>query len=438
MIKRSECLYNGQIVGIETIYTVIDGKQINIPNKVETLRKLGRENQLFCPCGCGANLILVAGDRNLREQHFRIKSAGDCDCHAVTEGEYSVNSKIVLKCWLDDKIKQGEVEARVPINSIDDSNRKYEFSLLNKEASIAISYYRDRTNLTDEKLTILDENASGISLQYICDISNKGTDEQYPEMMIKIQNRQGYCLFLDPEGMDYSRARMIVSLYVQDYKGLWQEIDLTNGRLTEYSFSNDSCLLYGNQLVEHIAKERIAKHVIDTELAQEEAKKREEEIIKRYKAEQDARQRQKEEAQKRWLSQVNTNILNNSLKDIGDKPGQLSEEEKRRIGLEDVKPLIKERVARAMDRFEVRWAQCTACGEIKPGTEFSRYGANQAEGCLGLCKTCFEAGRREWTLIPRPERLCPKCGSRLVVRKGRYGEFWGCSNYPNCNYTERL
>ncbi len=30
---------------------------------------------------------------------------------------------------------------------------------------------------------------------------------------------------------------------------------------------------------------------------------------------------------------------------------------------------------------------------------------------------------------------CPKCGNRLVVRNGEYGEFLGCSNYPNCKYT---
>ena len=27
---------------------------------------------------------------------------------------------------------------------------------------------------------------------------------------------------------------------------------------------------------------------------------------------------------------------------------------------------------------------------------------------------------------------CPKCGSALVKRKGKNGEFWGCSNYPEC------
>ena len=30
---------------------------------------------------------------------------------------------------------------------------------------------------------------------------------------------------------------------------------------------------------------------------------------------------------------------------------------------------------------------------------------------------------------------CPLCGGILVPRKGKYGEFYGCSNYPKCNYT---
>lgn len=31
--------------------------------------------------------------------------------------------------------------------------------------------------------------------------------------------------------------------------------------------------------------------------------------------------------------------------------------------------------------------------------------------------------------------ICPRCGGRLVERYGRYGTFYGCSNYPNCRYT---
>lgn len=45
----------------------INGHQINIPDRLKNLREKSRNNKLFCPCGCGANLILVAGDKNLRE-----------------------------------------------------------------------------------------------------------------------------------------------------------------------------------------------------------------------------------------------------------------------------------------------------------------------------------------------------------------------------------
>lgn len=34
-------------------------------------------------------------------------------------------------------------------------------------------------------------------------------------------------------------------------------------------------------------------------------------------------------------------------------------------------------------------------------------------------------------------RVCPVCGKPLVYRKGRYGEFVGCSDYPNCTYIEK-
>lgn len=34
-----------------------------------------------------------------------------------------------------------------------------------------------------------------------------------------------------------------------------------------------------------------------------------------------------------------------------------------------------------------------------------------------------------------PENICPKCGGVLMRRKGRFGEFWGCSSYPRCRYT---
>ncbi len=32
---------------------------------------------------------------------------------------------------------------------------------------------------------------------------------------------------------------------------------------------------------------------------------------------------------------------------------------------------------------------------------------------------------------------CPNCGKLLVVRRGRYGEFIGCSGYPDCKYIKK-
>ena len=34
--------------------------------------------------------------------------------------------------------------------------------------------------------------------------------------------------------------------------------------------------------------------------------------------------------------------------------------------------------------------------------------------------------------------ICPRCGHNLVLRKGKYGDFMGCSNYPKCKFTQPI
>lgn len=34
--------------------------------------------------------------------------------------------------------------------------------------------------------------------------------------------------------------------------------------------------------------------------------------------------------------------------------------------------------------------------------------------------------------------ICEKCGSKMVIREGRYGKFLGCSNFPNCKNIKNL
>lgn len=37
--------------------------------------------------------------------------------------------------------------------------------------------------------------------------------------------------------------------------------------------------------------------------------------------------------------------------------------------------------------------------------------------------------------MPIEDTLCPECGLKMVARNGKFGKFWGCSNYPECKGT---
>ena len=35
------------------------------------------------------------------------------------------------------------------------------------------------------------------------------------------------------------------------------------------------------------------------------------------------------------------------------------------------------------------------------------------------------------------EGICPRCGKALTKRSGAYGDFYGCTGYPNCTFTKK-
>ncbi len=35
-------------------------------------------------------------------------------------------------------------------------------------------------------------------------------------------------------------------------------------------------------------------------------------------------------------------------------------------------------------------------------------------------------------------QVCPRCNSNLVERKGQHGNFYGCSSFPKCTYTQSI
>ena len=53
----------------------------------------------------------------------------------------------------------------------------------------------------------------------------------------------------------------------------------------------------------------------------------------------------------------------------------------------------------------------------------------------------IEAGKEKITSLKMAKPLgrnCPKCGSELLLRSGRFGEFIACSGFPKCKYTEQV
>lgn len=52
-----------------------------------------------------------------------------------------------------------------------------------------------------------------------------------------------------------------------------------------------------------------------------------------------------------------------------------------------------------------------------------------------LVKKAF--GEMEKKKAEETGESCPNCGSPLVIRKGKFGEFTACSNYPTCKYIKK-
>jgi len=54
-----------------------------------------------------------------------------------------------------------------------------------------------------------------------------------------------------------------------------------------------------------------------------------------------------------------------------------------------------------------------------------------------LDKKYKEVSKKDITEIPTKEK-CPKCQAPLVIRLGKFGRFYACSNFPKCKYTKPL
>ena len=85
---------------------------------------------------------------------------------------------------------------------------------------------------------------------------------------------------------------------------------------------------------------------------------------------------------------------------------------------------------------------CDVCGKMmiyKTG----RYGKFLACPSYPTCKCTKAVDSEGKVVVSAPSQVklagfkCELCGGEMVVRAGRYGEFYACSNYPTCKFTKQ-
>ena len=88
---------------------------------------------------------------------------------------------------------------------------------------------------------------------------------------------------------------------------------------------------------------------------------------------------------------------------------------------------------------------CKRCSQVKPIEEFKD---NRLKTGYGqICQQCKKKtnnsnSKRKRRAKKRSVKIqsdvhCPRCGSSMVLREGRYGKFYGCSSFPHCRGTKQ-
>ena len=86
--------------------------------------------------------------------------------------------------------------------------------------------------------------------------------------------------------------------------------------------------------------------------------------------------------------------------------------------------------------------QCPKCKEFRCANDFKD--PSLKNGLGKICNHCKSANSHERvkktnenSRVYTNVKKCPLCGSMMVLRKGRYGKFYGCLKYPYCRGTRK-
>ena len=116
------------------------------------------------------------------------------------------------------------------------------------------------------------------------------------------------------------------------------------------------------------------------------------------------------------------------------------DEEIKKVKLQQQAALSREKVKERKARTR-RLIQFGALVEKYYGVSFN----NEFDMEAWVIENAKIAKEHKKPITPEPQeqpaeiqKTCPRCGSVLLKKLGQYGEFWGCSSHPSCNYSEKI
>lgn len=253
--RRERILYIDELVTVE--YSNDEIHYMNNDSRLfREVRRASREHRLFCTCGCGGNLQLVAGDKSTTTHRFfrNYMDSANANC-CYDESPLTQKSKILLRTWLNQTL-QRDLQNDIPIAEINKGNRRYELTYYAQAYDFGLVYANEAKNIPFEKIQELDEYRE-MHILYLSDIHNLLQSGQLPVHQIDMQDKQGFCLFLkiaDPEKEEYllSDATLVCTYYIREYldHGIWISLPVLEDSITAFSISPQGALCYKGRSVD--------------------------------------------------------------------------------------------------------------------------------------------------------------------------------------------
>mgnify|MGYP002566474222 FL=1 len=115
---------------------------------------------------------------------------------------------------------------------------------------------------------------------------------------------------------------------------------------------------------------------------------------------------------------------------------EITKQQERQIMNNDIRYNVLKR-----DNFTCQKCGATVLDGIKLEVDHiipvSKGGKTNMSNLQTLCNRCNKGKSNKTEDDFKHNVFCPKCGEKLIKRKGKYGPFLGCSNYPKCKYIQK-